>query len=220
MGEFIKVIQSGRNFQFECFNLPKSCMMSSFCCDVLRRWFGVPVSKNGFLLPLVFAQGRHFHRGLAGIRPCHGLAVMPKIHLGKPFRIARRLGPFRPRITVAVQCHTFDAKSGATLFELRGAVARTDGSQIWKQRAAPRQIAQDFRHVFIKAHDGNRAGLHALIADDVAVPIDILSFKEREVRLRCAQVPREFVKCLALRVVLTFDNPARCSLPRDGFASL
>jgi hypothetical protein len=77
--------------------------MASLCGNGFRRWFGVPVSNDGLLLPLVFAQRRHFHRGFAGIRPRHRPAVVAKIHLGIPFGIARRLCPFRPSVAVAVQ---------------------------------------------------------------------------------------------------------------------
>jgi hypothetical protein len=180
--------------------------MSSLCGDGLRRWFGVPVSNDGLLLPLVFAQRRHFHRRFAGIRPRHRPAVVPKIHLGIPFGIARRLCPFRPSVAVAVQRDAFDAKSGAALFELRGAVARTDGSQIRKQRAASRQVAQDFLHVFIHAHDGNRAGLPARIADDVVFPINVLGVQAGQIGLRCAQVPRQFVERLAFGIVFAGDD--------------
>ena len=80
------------------------------------------------------------------------------------------------------------------------------GSQIWKQRAVPRQVAQDFRHVFIKAHDGNRAGLLARIADDVVFPINVLGVQARQIGLRCAQMPRQFVERLAFGIVLAGDD--------------
>jgi len=78
--------------------------MSSLCGNGFRRWFGVPVSNDGLLLPLVFTERRHFHRGFARIRPCHGSAVVPKIHLGIPFGIARRLCTFRPAILDVSKC--------------------------------------------------------------------------------------------------------------------
>ena len=56
-----------------------------------------------------------------------------------------------------------------------------------------RQLAAAFRHVFIKAHDGNRAGLLAGIADDVVFPIHILCLKKCKVGLCRAQMPRQLV---------------------------
>src|SRR5580658_64275 len=97
------------------------------------RWFGVPASDDGLLLPFVFAQRQHFHWRLARICPRHSPAIVAKIHVGIPFGIARCLCAFRPSITVAVQGDAFDTKSSAALFELGGTVARTDGSQIRKQ---------------------------------------------------------------------------------------
>src|ERR1700690_606340 len=142
VNESIKVFQS-RRFQFECFYLPR--LHDGLLCGYGGcRWFGVPVSNDGLLLPFVFTEGGHFHRRFAGICPRHSPAIVPKIHLGKSFGVARRLCPFRPSIAVAVQRYAFDAKSSAALFELRGAVARTNGSKIRKQRAASRQVAQDF----------------------------------------------------------------------------
>ena len=81
-----------------------------------------------------------------------------------------------------------------------------DSAQIRKQRAAARQVAQDFRHVFIKAHDGNRSGLPPRVADDVVFPINILRFEERQIGLRCAQVPREFVERLAFGILFAGDD--------------
>src|ERR1039457_4461395 len=68
--------------------------------------------------------------------------------------------PFSPRISVPMQRDAFDAKSITALLEFRGAVARADAPQIGKQRAAARQVPQDFRHVLVKAHDGNRVRFH------------------------------------------------------------
>src|SRR5450631_4148371 len=107
------------------------CMMSSLCRDGLRHWLGFLNFGDGFLLPLVFAQRRHFHLGLARIGPRHGFAVVAQVHLCIPFGITRRLCPFRPCVAVAMQRDAFDAKSIAALLELRGAVACTDRSQIW-----------------------------------------------------------------------------------------
>src|SRR5665213_4315266 len=98
-------------------------MMSSLYGNGGCRWFGVPVSNDGLLLPLVFAQRRHFHWGFARIRPRHRPAIVSKIHLGISFGVTRRLCPFRPSVTVAVQRDAFDAKSIAALLKLRGAVA-------------------------------------------------------------------------------------------------
>ena len=50
--------------------------MASLCGNGWCRWFGVPVSNEGLLLPLVFAQRWHFHLGLARIGPRHGFAVV------------------------------------------------------------------------------------------------------------------------------------------------
>ena len=101
---------------------------------------------------------------------------------------------------------TFDAKSVAALLEFRGAVARADSPQIGKQWAIARQVAQNFRHVFVKAHDGNRFGLHPLVTDDVVIPIHILRFKECQIGLRCPQMPREFVERLALGIAFAGDD--------------
>ena len=124
--------------------------MSSLCRDALRHWFGFMASDDGFLLPFVFAQRWHFHPALREYARVMALLLWPKIHLGIPFGIARRLCPFRPSVAVAVQRDAFDAKSIAALFKLRRPVARADGSQIRKQWPVSRQVAQDFRHVFIQ----------------------------------------------------------------------
>jgi hypothetical protein len=180
--------------------------MSSLCSNGFRRWFGVPVSNDGLLLPFVFAQRRHFHRGFAGICTRHGPAVVAEIHLGIPFWIARRLCPFCPSVAVAVQRDALDAKSITALFELRGAVARTNAPQIRKQRAGSRQVAQDFLHVFIHAHDGNRAGLPARIADDVVFPINVLGVQAGQIGLRCPQVPGQFIERLAFGILFAGDD--------------
>ena len=180
--------------------------MASLCRDALRHWFGFMASDDGFLLPFVFAQRWHFHLGLARIGSRHGLAVVAQIHLRIPFGIARRFCPFRPCVAVAVQRNSFDAQTNAALMKFRRPVARADSPQIGKQWAAARQVAQDFRHVFVKTHDGNRVGFHPLVADDVVVPINILGFKECQVGLRRAQAPSQFVERLAFGILFAGDN--------------
>src|ERR1700677_5207484 len=97
----------------------QGCMMSSLCRDALRHWFGLMVSDDGFLLPFVFAQRRHFHLGLARIRPRHGFAVVAQIYLGISFGVTRCFCPFRPGITIAVQRNAFDAQTDAALMKFR-----------------------------------------------------------------------------------------------------
>ncbi len=180
--------------------------MSSLCRDTLHDGFDFCAFDDGFLLPLVFAQRWHFHLGLARIRPRHGLAVVAQVHLRISFGIARCFCPFRPCVAVAMQRDAFDAQTNAALMKFRRPVARADGAQIRKQGTAPRQVAQDFRHVFIKAHDGNRAGLHALVADDMVVPINILRLQKRQIGLRSAQMPGQLIERIAFGISFAGDN--------------
>src|SRR5450432_351251 len=60
------------------------CMMSSLCRDALRHGFDFLNFSDGLLLFLIFAQGRHFHLGLARIGPRYGFAVVAQVHLCIP----------------------------------------------------------------------------------------------------------------------------------------
>ena len=46
----------------------------------------------------------------------------------------------------------------------------------------------------------------ARVADDVVFPINILRFKARQIGLRCAQVPRQFVERLAFGILFAGDD--------------
>ena len=68
------------------------------------------------------------------------------------------------------------------------------------------EVPQDFSHVFIESHNGNRFGFHPLVADDVVVPIHILRLQKRQIGLRRAQVPRQFVERLAFGIIFAGDD--------------
>ena len=145
------------------------------------------------------------------------LLLWPKRLLREPFGIARRFWPVPPTHNDSVQADTFDAQARAALLKFRRPVAGTDRAQIRKQRAAPRQVPENFRHFVIEAHDGNGAGFLAREADDVVFPINVLSFEARQIGLRRAQVPRQFVERLAFGIQFAGDD-GLMFLPGDGRA--
>jgi len=145
----------------------------------------------------------------------HGNGIMPQRFLGKAFGISDSFGSLGPGVTVAVQRDALDAKSITALLELRRPVARADSSQIGEQGATARQVPQNFRHIFIKAHDGNGAGFLARTTDDVIFPIYILRFQKRQVGLRRAQVPRQLIERLAFGIGFAGDD-GLMFLPCDG----
>ena len=73
----------------------------------------------------------------------------------------------------------------------------------------------NFGHFVVETHDGNGAGLFAREADDVVFPINVFSFEAREIRLRRAQMPREFVERLAFGIQFAGDD-GLMFLPSDG----
>ena len=79
----------------------------------------------------------------------------------------------------------------------------------------PPAVPQDFRHVSVKAQDGNRTGLFARERDHLRFPINVPGFKERQIRLRRAQVPRQLIERLAFGILLALNNFAMF-LPGDG----
>ena len=114
-----------------------------------------------------------------------------------------------------MQADTFDAQARDALVKFRRPVAGTNRAQIRKQRAAPRQIPENLRHFVIEAHDGNGAGLFARKADDVVFPINVFSFESREIGLRRAQVPRQFIERFAFGIQFAGDD-GLMFLPGDG----
>jgi hypothetical protein len=143
------------------------------------------------------------------------LLLCPKRLLREPFGIPAFFGAFRPRIPIRMQADTFDAQARDALVKFRRPVAGTNRAQIRKQRAAPRQIPENFRHFIIEAHDGNGAGLFARETDDVVFPINVFSFEAREIGLRRAQVPRQFIERFAFGIQFAGDD-GLMFLPGDG----
>src|SRR4051812_33492185 len=84
-------------------------------------------------LLFVFLQWRKRDLCFPRIRAVHGFAAMAQGELRKAFRVSDHLGPFRPRVTVAVQRDTLYSEAGATLLELSRAVAGLHVAQIRKQ---------------------------------------------------------------------------------------
>ena len=63
-------------------------------------------------------------------------AVVAKVHVA--YRSGyQRFSRVRPRVAVTVQRHAFDAQPFATLFKLRGPIARTNRSQAREQGPLP-----------------------------------------------------------------------------------
>ena len=114
-----------------------------------------------------------------------------------------------------MQGDALDAQAHAALVKFRRAVAGTNRAQIREQRAVARQIAENFRHFIIEAHDGDGAGLFACEADDVVFPINVFSFEVRQIGLRRAHVPRQFIERLAFRIQFAGDD-GLMFLPGDG----
>jgi hypothetical protein len=114
-----------------------------------------------------------------------------------------------------VEADTFDAQTRDALVKFRCTVAGTHRAQIRKQRAVPRQIPENFRHFIIETHDGNGAGLFSRETDDVMFPINVFSFEARQIGLRRAQVPRQFIERLAFGIQFAGDD-GLMFLPGDG----
>jgi hypothetical protein len=70
-------------------------------------------------------------------------AVVAQCQLCEAFGTTGNLRPFRPGVTVAVQCDAFDAQADTALFEFGRPVAGAHGLEIWKQRAGFRQGRQN-----------------------------------------------------------------------------
>ena len=153
----------------------------SLCVDDPRHRF--PAFRKRRPTPFVFTQRRQFNLRVARVGTMDSLAVVTQCLLSEPFGIPCPLRSLRPGVAIRMQRYTLDTETLATLPELRGAVVRAHSAQIWKQRAVCRERAKDFRHVAVKAHDGNRAGLFARETNDVVFPINVFSFKQSEVRL-------------------------------------
>jgi len=76
-------------------------------------------------------------------------------------------------------------------------------------------MSEDFRHFIIEAHDGNGAGLFARETDDIVFPINVFSFEARQIGLRRAQMPRQFIERFAFRIQFAGDD-GLVFLPGDG----
>jgi len=114
-----------------------------------------------------------------------------------------------------MQGDTFDAQTRAPLMKFRRPVTGSNRAEIRKERTAPRQIPKNFRHFIIETHDGNGAGFLARETDDVVFPINVFSFEAREIGLRRAQVPRQFIERFAFRIHFAGDD-GLMFLPGDG----
>ena len=89
--------------------------------------------------------------------------------------------------------HALDPQGGAALFELGRTIARTHPPQIGKQRSGPGQGTEDPGGLIAETEQGDTTRLEALIADDLLSPVDILGIEPRQISLRGAQMPGQFV---------------------------
>ena len=155
---------------------------------------------------------------LLRIGSMHGFAVVAQSQLRESFRIADNLRPFRPRVAIGVQGHSVNPETVAALLELRGAVARAHVCKRRKQRPILGSVARIASTSLAKSNlrrlQAPPASLHPEEADDPVRPVDVLGLQVSQVRLRCAQVPRQLIKRLALRILFPLDDSA-VFLPGD-----
>ena len=116
-------------------------------------------------LLFIFFQRWHFHDGPFRVGAMHRLAVVAQRLLREAFRIPTGAGPFRPRISIRMQGHPFDAKSPTALLELRGPIAGPHGAQIGEERPLRRQLSQRHFHLRTEVQLGVSSGLSSLVAD-------------------------------------------------------
>ena len=132
----------------------------------------------------------------------HCFAIVAEGLLGEALRVAAATSPFRPRVAVGMERDPLDIQSTGALHEFSGSVAGPNGAQIGEQRPVFGQSAQDRLNELVEADQRVFAGLLALVADHPLGPVDVLGPEKRDIGLRRADVPGQFVKCLPLRVGL------------------
>ena len=145
----------------------------------------------------------------------HGLAVVPQSLLREPFRVADRLGSFRPCVAVAVKRDASNAQLAAALSELRGSVASPHARQIRKQHSLRWQVFEQVQCLRAQVDNDGHAGFLAEETHRVVRPVHVLAFQIRNVTLTCAQVPAQLVKQLSFGVHLGGDDPL-VFVKRDG----
>jgi hypothetical protein len=180
-----------------------------------RRWHRHYDVFGGGEFSLVILQSRDHDLGFSRVGAVDGLAVVPQSLLGESLRVTAGPGPFRPRVAVGMEGDALNHQPAAGAGELGRPVRLPHLPVIGKERPHLRQRPQDGFKLFAKADDRNRAGLVAVEAHDLALPVDILGGERGNVGLSDTEVPAEFVKSPALQVRFVLDD-GLMFLPGDG----
>lgn len=117
----------------------------------------------------------------------HRLAVVPQDQLREPLRVAGRLCPFGPSLTVAMQADAGNSETSAALPEFICSISRLTAAQVGKQGPGRRQVLKDVRDRLSESNLWRREvlaplRLHAHIGDRLARPIDVLGVEIGQVR--------------------------------------
>ena len=92
-----------------------------------------------------------------------------------------------------MKAYAFDSESAAALFKLGSSVAFAHRSKIREKRAARWPGPKKCFNLLAEADKREIARLFSRIADDLAVPINVIGLEKGDVRLRGSDVPGEFI---------------------------
>lgn len=130
--------------------------------------------------------------------------------------LAATLRAFPPSIAITVQRHPFDPEAATALLEFRRPVPGAHCAQIWERRPGRRQPVQDSLDFFSEPNESRFAGFLPLVADHLVLPVNVPGFEKRNVGLRRADVPRQFVKRTPFGIGLPDHNrPVFCQRDRS-----
>src|ERR1700722_8440120 len=120
---------------------------------------------------------------------------MPEGLLCEAFGHTGYAGALGPRITVGMQGHSENANRFQAANECLCSMIRFGADDFGKERAGLWQLLQQRRGFLAKGKNDRRFVLAAIESDGAVLPVDVLPVKARNVRLRAADMPDQFVIC-------------------------